>query len=279
MKLSSTSSLVLLWAQEQCAHTEKSKSFLCGLDLSEGAKLYQQCSEKFPYAEVILNRKYGIRHLIGTEMSEPGGPWQVVIAGAGFDPLGIDLAEENPGLRIYEVDRERMGEKAERVAALGGAPAKQISFIEADLMDSAAVKQGLLGQGWRPDKPTILTMEGISYYLSPDRLQALVRVLTPDAVVLEYLKPSKEIDPDRQEIPKRVFRLIEETCGLSHIYPMTRSEAVVLFPGMRMTRGYGMKELEQMRTGANPFFRSEGSGWIEVILLQAVCVDEPRGAR
>lgn len=59
LKLSSTSALVLLWAQQECYQSKKAKYYLSQLDLEDGKILYERCKEIcLYYNEVIKNRKF-----------------------------------------------------------------------------------------------------------------------------------------------------------------------------------------------------------------------------
>jgi len=74
MNLSSTSALVLLWAQQECYQSKKARHYLSRLDLEEGKALYGQCQEVWPYYdEVIKNWKFGVFSLIEKCCSEKDG--------------------------------------------------------------------------------------------------------------------------------------------------------------------------------------------------------------
>lgn len=91
-KLSSTSALVLLWAQQECYKSKKAKDYLSQIDLEEGKTLYEQCKYACPYYdEVIKNRKFGVFNLIKKSFSNKINIPQLVIAGAGLDALGIEI--------------------------------------------------------------------------------------------------------------------------------------------------------------------------------------------
>lgn len=266
MKLSSTSALVLLWAGREHLRGASARAYLDRLDLEEGRALLAACDAACPYyAEVIRNRKHGVREFVKGCIAEAGvSATQVVIAGAGLDPLGIDLVETHPGLRVFEVDRENMSRKADAVSATGGVPPV---FVEADLGDVAAVSGSLRFAGWNPLQSTVLVLEGITYYLEPATLRALADALRPRAVVAEYLKPADRIDALRASIPDAVFGRIAGDCALPAIHRHDADGLAVLL-GMRLRDRRGMMELERARTNANRWFPADASGWIEVALLE-----------
>ncbi len=268
LRLSSTSSLVLLWAQQECYQTRKAVEFLSQLNLEEGNVLYERCNEIFQYSEVIKNRKLGIKHFIKKCMVDYGRDQQILIAGAGLDALGIELIELYPHVTVFELDRDNMDIKSTMVAQLDNELDRRISFIAVDLLNTRDVNRALSDHGWDHLKPTLLVLEGISYYLSTKSIQELVRVISPDSVIFESLKQDKDISIQRLNIPQKVFGLISNSCGLSHINKFSRFQVEHLFHNMSIETGYGMEQLERMRTGTNTLFPTEDSGWIEVYLLR-----------
>jgi hypothetical protein len=269
VRLSSTSALVLLWTEQECYHTKRAVEYLKQLDLEDGRVLYDWCNEGFRYAEVIKNRKSGIMHLIRQGMANSGNDRQIVIAGAGFDALGIELVELYPGTNVFEFDRDNMSTKSAMVARMTDGLDRRIFFIEVDLRDTARVRDELSAHGWCRLAPTLLVLEGISYYLPTRSIQALVDMVRPESVILEFLKQDKDIAIDRRPIPRRVFGAIAEMCGLPHIRRFDRMQVESLFTRMSIECGYSMMQMEKLRTGSNTLFPTENSGWIDVCLLRA----------
>lgn len=267
LKLSSTSALVLLWIQQECYHTKTAIDFLNRLNLEEGKVFYDKCNELFQYSEVIKNRKFGVMHLIRKCLSDYKNDLQIVIAGAGFDALGIELTELYPNVKVFEIDKENMDIKSAMVAKLSNELERRMSFVEVDLLDNHNVHKQLSINGWDYLKPTLLVLEGISYYLPTKALQRLVNDIKPDSIIFEFLKQDKDILIHRLNIPQKVFGLISDLCELTFINKFNRFQLENLFNNISVADGYSMKQLEKMRTGANTFFPTENSGWIEVCLL------------
>jgi len=313
MKLSSTSALVLLWSGREHLRGRAARAYFDRLDLEEGRTLRDRCEAVCPYyAEVIRNRKHGVLNFIGQALAAAGDePAQVVIAGAGLDPLGLELAERHPDVAVFEIDRENMDVK-QKLFREGGAtqgphvsqasePAQSwgssqgsqkpqehqashtpsVALVTADLADAAAVRRGLVEAGWRPGRFTVLLLEGVSYYLAPEALRALVATVRPDAFVVEYLKPAAAIASDRAAIPEQVFGVIAQACALPEIRRHDTTTLRALLDeadegdkagerrggGLTVVARHGMAALERQRTDANRFFATEDSGWIEVALM------------
>jgi O-methyltransferase involved in polyketide biosynthesis len=268
MRLSSTSALVLLWAGKEHLLGSLSAAWLDSLDLEDGRSLYEDCQAICPYyAEVIRNRKYGVRRFIADTL-EKGEIKQVVIAGAGLDPLGIDLAECYPGVQIFELDRDNMDLKRDAYHRLSHhtkiyAP----HFVSADLAEAQAVHVALRAQGWDPAEGTLLILEGISYYLTPEALRNLVHTLQPKRVICEYLKPATQIAVDRAAIPQQIFDWIARMCSLPTIQRYDATTLERLLVNLHLVQRMSMSRLERARTAKQDYFPTEESGWIEVSLL------------
>ena len=267
--LSSTSALVLLWAQQDCYQSKCAKEYLSLLNLEIGMALYNECKKIWPhYNEVIKNRKFGVFNLIKKCANSENKCQQVIIAGAGFDALGIEIVEHFPQIRVFELDRENMKIKSRLITNINIETKKNISFIETDLSDVSSVCKNLHEYDWNPKKSTLLIFEGISYYLSSVTIKSFVQAINPNWTIFEFLKLDKEIDISRIYIPKKVFGEIEKLCTLPNIEKYDYPKIENLFDDSDITVKYSMKELEKMRTGENKFFSTENSGWINVCLLK-----------
>ncbi|MEE9912845.1 MAG: class I SAM-dependent methyltransferase [Deltaproteobacteria bacterium] len=267
-KLSSTSALVLLWAGKECYQSERAQNYLSRLELEEGRELYGQCRDIWPhYDEVIKNRKFGVFRLIEACCSDEVAGRQMVIVGAGLDALGIEVAERYPRVTVFELDQENMGLKSGLLAHPGGVSESKIHCIEADLLNSESVERGLTAAGWDVKKPTGLVLEGISYYLTTESIQSLVRLVKPQWAIFEFLKPDEDIASGRADIPRKVFGTIARQCRLPQIRRYHHSDVEEIL-NMAVVDRYSMMRLERMRTGSNRYFPTEASGWIEVCLLQ-----------
>jgi len=258
---------VLLWSGHESYHSAKAKKFLGKLDTRAGKFLYRQCNIICPYyAEVIKNRKFGVQHLVQEILSTNPAIRQVVIAGAGFDPRGIDIAELYPSVSVFELDEENMKRKSKLLFDLGEDPHPTISFITVELSNTVEVLNALLANGWNADIPTLLILEGISYYLPTTIVQNLLKAIDPVRIIFEFLKFPQDIQKDRNLIAEKTFGFISDECNLPGIVRYSHSSLGKFF-NAPLIRCYHMKDLEKERTGSNTYFLSDESGWIEVCLL------------
>ncbi len=268
MKLSATSALVLLWARQSCYKSNKARDYLNLLNLEEGKLLYDSCMEICPYYdEVIKNRKYGIFKLIEGYFNDHADNAQLVIAGAGFDALGLEVIEHFPQVKIFELDREKMHVKSKLVSQLNCNLENKINHIEADLLEPDLVKDKLIDHGWNPEQPTLLVFEGISYYLPVEGIKKLCENIKPNRLIFEYLKEDELVSPEKLSIPSDIFGLIAKECELPKIGKFSYDLLEKVFTGLFIDVQLSMRTLEQQRTGINKFFPTESSGWIEICQL------------
>ena len=259
--------MVLLWAGEESYRTVKAKQYLRRLDLNTGNFLYQQSNKICSYyAEVIKNRKYGVLNLVNKCFTSNEKITQLVIAGAGLDPLGIEVTSFYPNVKVFELDFKNMDTKSNLFLELGNDLKSNISFINANLLNVSEVIKSLTTHDWSSNENTLLILEGISYYLSMKSLQDFIKAINPAQVVFEFLKLKNEINEESEKIAEQVFNFICEYCNMPEIVRYSHSQFEELF-NLQVIIRYGMNELERMRRGKNKYFPTDDSGWIEVCLL------------
>lgn len=272
VSLSPTSALVLLWSGVEVYRAPIVREYWKRLDLSAGRALFNRCNEVWPdYDKIIRNRKW-LLGLWSDDILKSGEIAQTVILAAGLSPLGLDLAVRFPGFRVFDVDMNQMAEKAQLVAGIQNAPAN-LHFVTADITDRASCCAALMLAGWRPAQPTLLIVEGISYYISRAQLIDLPGMVAPASrVLLEYMIPADNIQADRRHIPREVFQAIVGHCGVSTpIETWTLTELAAGIPGIivRHVTMHGIECLrEAKRQSAVCTFPATDSGWIEIVDIQ-----------
>jgi methyltransferase (TIGR00027 family) len=140
------------------------------------------------------------------------GHSQVVILGAGLDPLGVRLCRRFPHARVVEVDREAsMAVKREVFA--------HVPNLRCVTTEEAPVEEDLESLGCNPSRPTLVLAEGLLMYLNPaavagvfERLAASTRA--PLRFAFSYLDVTELADPtspiarlaralERRRLPER----------------------------------------------------------------------------
>jgi O-methyltransferase involved in polyketide biosynthesis len=201
---------------------------------------------------------------------ENGGLNQVIILGAGLSPLSIEWKSRYPNMAVFDIDIDNMKLKMELVSQIKSQKLQEIRFITADLENSSEVEEALIKNGFKIENPSLVVMEGISYYLSKNvllNLSNLFRKLrTGSRLVMDYLVPARNIADDRQHIPERIFNLIKGECNLSEINRYDSKDFESIFNAKILLKRT-MMGIEKKRKGENILFPTSESGWIEICLL------------
>ena len=266
MGISETSALVLLLA-DGAVHTSKSaRTYLESLNLNAGRELFQRCNDIWDhYDEVIKNRKHCILNVARQAVRQ--NITQMAILGAGYDALSLELLHHHGKLRIYEADSENMRHKEELVRHADAALGSRILCVEADLRDPAGLADALASRGWSRSMPSLVVLEGVSYYLKKEVLRGILGAFEnngQNCLLLEYLMPQHLIAEERAGIPAEIFGMIQGRYGV----PLSRYDApdiaAMVGSAGRVTRVFDLKEMEMERTGKNTHFASSESGWIQI---------------
>ena len=271
-ELSDTSAFVTILAGRGIHTSPQSQKYLDMLDLSAGEELIRRCSRVWPHLDqLVKNRKWCIMEYVMGCLSE--GMGQVVILGSGMDPLSLEIASRAPNATVYEMDVDNMDAKRRLLDAAAPDVAGNIRCVTADLGLPEDAAAEAVAAGWRPEAPSVLVMEGISYYLGEGALLDLMRRFAAGSegrAVLEYIVPPGLIEPERADIPGLVFGAISnylsDPLEVSWMDP-DRVRELVSEAGGSIVRRHTMHSMELERTGVNRHFPTERSGWVEVCLI------------
>ncbi|TAJ45619.1 hypothetical protein [Methanofollis fontis] len=263
MELDATAALVMAWASP-LYEEGRARVFLDALDLSKGDALLRSCDDVCPwYGEVILNRKYLIARLIGRELERLGEPCRLIVPAAGMSPLALDMLERYPDriAGVVEADLVGMEEKHALYERVAPDLAGRIACVRADIRSSSLAH-------YAGPEPTLLVIEGVSYYLGRDDLAGIISAFGSGSgrnqLIVEYLAPCQMVSPRRRPVPRQIFGSIRDACGLApfSVYTPGGMASVIRDAGGRVMAHYSMSGMERMRCGENRFFRSDDEGWI-----------------
>jgi O-methyltransferase involved in polyketide biosynthesis len=269
LPIADTSALVLLWCGDEIYESRAVKDYFRMLDLRAGRQLYERCNRIWSdYGNVIRYRKLCILKE-AVSILEKNQCFQVVIAGAGFSMLGLELASRFEDLSVFELDIEQMEEKARLVSALPLAPRSSLHCIIADIENATACADILSKAGWKSQSPALLVVEGLSYYISRDALRAQWDMLAPtSSIILEYLVSFERVVEGRRHISGQVFRAIMDYCGRDGADLTFWSEDFFAKEiNVRQERSYTLSDIEHTVGSGRRLFRTREDGWIEVALL------------
>ncbi|MBP1929176.1 O-methyltransferase involved in polyketide biosynthesis [Methanolinea mesophila] len=273
LELEPTAALVMDWAKD-LYRTGIASSFVARLDLSAGQRMRQECDAVCPwYPEVMMNRKWFIRHIASTIINSRGFPCQILILASGKSPLALELLERCPGVivSVIETDIAGMEEKARIYREVAPTAAQRIRCVEADLYDPGGTRDAVADTGaFYPDRPTIIVFEGISYYLPPEISSGVLSRFTSksgqNTVILDSLLPCRLVREDRRYISRGIWSIIHRDCNVKKTVTYCPDEMVrmLISAGGGQVRHHAMNEMEWLRTGENRYFPTDGDGWIRI---------------
>jgi hypothetical protein len=126
---------------------------------------------------------------------------------------------------------------------------------------------------WLSAEPTLLILEGISYYIKREDLMAIFDLpCNQSQAILEYMIHYDQVEPSRREIPIKVFETIATECSLElPIETWDIEEIAKSVPGKVLDRVI-LCDIEKARMKndkeSHRLFPSPRSGWIEIANIE-----------
>jgi hypothetical protein len=269
-KLEPTAAMVMWWARSLYGKGVAQR-YLESLDLEAARKIMRRCDEICPwYGEIIINRKHLIKYLAQRELRVSSSPRRVIIPGAGKSPLSLELLTEGGKANLHgavEVDTRGLAAKEKIIRKIAPELAQKIKFIPGDISCRAAVKVYRDAS----DVPSMIILEGLSYYISVKKLKKLIRIFrTPERknfLIWEYLLPYADVTPERRHIPRGMLGIARRIGGLRALthYTAPKARKIIRLLGGKPGRRYTTKDMERLRLGKNHYFKKANEGWIECL--------------
>jgi methyltransferase (TIGR00027 family) len=103
------------------------------------------------------------------------GATQVVIIGAGFDPLTFQLNQEFPRAQFWEIDHPAT--QHHKLHVVPRISADRLHFVAVDLSVAPFDSEALIRSGFEPTQRAVWIAEGLLMYLTPDCVSSLLRTL------------------------------------------------------------------------------------------------------
>jgi methyltransferase (TIGR00027 family) len=126
---------------------------------------------------------------------------QLVVLGAGFDTLGLRMAEAYAGLRVYEVDHPATQASKQRALQRETiATPPNFRFIAADLSTQDSVQVLTAMPHFSFTAPTVFVAEGVLMYVPLQEVWKLLGVLqrfngTKASFIFSYMTPNEQGTP------------------------------------------------------------------------------------
>ena len=179
------------------------------------------------------------------------GARQVVVVGAGFDPLSLELQLDFPDAEFWEVDHPAT--QRQKLRALPQPCAERLHFIGVDLNATALNGGALIKSGFDSAKRTFCIAEGLLMYLEADKVSSLMRTLNSlSASGSEFAFTFMEKQNDSRIRFDSQSKLVDwwlRRRGEPFVWGTTRSELADLVRPWRVLRFFDHNDLSGLGSG------------------------------
>ena len=196
------------------------------------------------------------------------GVSQVVVLGAGFDPLSSELQREFPDAQFWEIDHPAT--QRHKVRACSEIGIERLHFIAVDLSATALDRDELISSGFDPAKRTFWVAEGLLMYFPADIVSSLMKTLSSLSVAgSQFAFTFMERHEDGRIRFDSQTKLVDwwlRIRGEPFLWGPTRSELAEIIRPWRVVRFFDHKDLR----GKAPDLSDEIIAKGEVICLAAI---------
>jgi methyltransferase (TIGR00027 family) len=211
-------------------------------------------------------RKKCIRELVRSALAN--GVAQVVILGAGFDPLSSELQREFPTALFWEIDHPAT--QRLKVCACSELGIERVHFVAIDLNAAGVDREALISSGFDPAKRTFWIAEGLLMYFPADVVSSLIETLSTlgaPGSELAFTFMKKQGDGRiRFDSQTRLVDWWLRRRGEPFLWGTTRSELADVVSPWRVIRIFDHEDLRQMHSGCADEVIAKG----EVICLAEI---------
>jgi methyltransferase (TIGR00027 family) len=189
------------------------------------------------------------------------GATQIVIIGAGFDPLSFELHQEFQSAQFWEIDHPAT--QRHKVCTVYKIDVERLHFVAMDLSATTLDSEALIKNSFDPTQSTIWIAEGLLMYLTLESVLSLMRTLKSlsapgSQFVFTFMEKQSDgrIRFDSQS--KLVDWWLRER-GEPFLWGATRSELVDFVRPWRVARFFDQDDLRELTSGvtAGPIARGE----------------------
>lgn len=272
IKLEPTAALMLQWGKEAFSG-EVINNFVNHLDLTSGKLLLDECNSICGwYNQIVKSGKLFISNYLNELLEKSNEEHLIIIPGAGKSPLSLEILSKHPSKinKIIEIDITGMDEKVQLYYKFFPDFSEKIKCITADVTSESilAVLRTMVHEYYQ-DIPCIILLEGITYFLSKREIEKIVSSFASagnkNIIMIEYLKPLRQVNAATRYIPERIFEKIKTHSGIKQIssfHPSFISKTMAK-KGGQLNVKKNLSDLEKNSHGKNEHFDQSDKGWIE----------------
>jgi methyltransferase (TIGR00027 family) len=196
------------------------------------------------------------------------GATQVVIVGAGFDPLSFELHQEFRAARFWEIDHPAT--QRHKLRAFSKIGVERLHFVAVDLNAAALDKEALIKSGFDPTQRTCWIAEGLLMYLPSEIVSSFMGTLKSlSAPGSRFAFTFMEKHSDGRVRLDSQSKLVDwwlRGRGEPFLWGTTRGELVDLVRPSRVIRFFDHNDLREMGSGLTDESLARG----EVICLAEI---------
>ena len=211
-------------------------------------------------------RKKCIGELVRSALAS--GVAQVVILGAGFDPLSSELQQEFSTALFWEIDHPAT--QCHKVRACSEIGIERVHFIAVDLSAAGPDREALISNGFDPAKRTFWIAEGLLMYFPADIVSSLMKTSsTLSAPGSEFAFTFMEKQGYGQLRFDSQTKLVDSWLrrrGEPFLWGTTRSELAEFIRPWRVIRFFDHNDLRDMASDLSDEIIAKG----EVICLAVI---------
>ena len=210
-------------------------------------------------------RKKCISELVRSALAK--GVAQVVILGAGFDPLSSELQREFPTALFWEIDHPAT--QRHKVRACSEIGIGRVHFVAVDLAAAGLEREALIKSDFDPAKRTFWIAEGLLMYFPADVVSSLMKTLSSlSAPSSELAFTFMEKQGDGQLRFDSQTKLVDSWLrrrGEPFLWGTTRSELAEFIRPWRVIRFFDRNDLRDMESDLSDEVIAKG---------EAICLAE-----
>ena len=193
-------------------------------------------------------RKKCIRELVRSALAN--GVGQVVILGAGFDPLSSELQREFSKAEFWEIDHPAT--QRHKVRACSEIGIERVHFVAVDLSAAGLDREALISSVFDPANRTFWIAEGLLMYFPADTVSSLIRTLSSLSAPgsrLAFTFIEKQRDGHIQfDSQTKLVTWWLRTRGEPFLWGATRSELAEFVRPWRVIRFFDHNDLRKMES-------------------------------
>jgi methyltransferase (TIGR00027 family) len=176
------------------------------------------------------------------------GATQVVIIGAGFDPLSFQLHQEFPGAQFWEIDHPAT--QHHKLRSVSKIAADRLHFVAMDLSAATFDSEALIRRGFEPTQRAVWIAEGLLMYLTLDAVSSLMKTLKSlsapgSQLIFTFMEKQKDGRVRFDSQSKLVDWWLRER-GEPFLWGTTRSKLVDVVRPWRVVRFFDHHDLREL---------------------------------